>query len=88
MINVHVKLFATLRDYGPKNLGIGESFTVKFSESTTITNILEKLKIPKEEAKVVMVNGEIKNEQNYTLETDDEISIFPPVGGGNLTTVH
>ena len=78
----------SLRDYAPKNIGIGESFPVKFFESTTITNLLEQLKIPKEEAKVVMVNGEIKNEHNYALEKNDEISIFPPVGGGNLTTVH
>ncbi len=88
MINVHVKLFATLRDYGPKNLGIGESFPVKFSKSSTIIDLLEILKIPKEEAIVVMVNKNIKNDHTYTLIKDDEISIFPPVGGGELNGIN
>lgn len=81
-------MFATLRDYGPKNLAIGESFIVKLSESSTITDVLERLKISKEEAKIVMVNGNIINEHTYTLDRDDEMSIFPPVGGGELTIVH
>ncbi|MHA1968607.1 MAG: MoaD/ThiS family protein [Candidatus Hodarchaeales archaeon] len=83
MINIHVKLFATLRDYGPKNLGIGESFTFGLSDSSNILNLLEKLRIPKEHAKIVIVNGNITNDHNSVLEENDEISIFPPVGGGD-----
>lgn len=82
MSSVNVKLFATLRNYGPKNLEIGESFPVKISKTTSIEDLLGKLGIPREHAKIIMINRNIVNNLNKKLISDDDISIFPPVGGG------
>lgn len=82
MSSVNVKLFATLRNYGPKKLEIGESFPVKISKATSVEDLLGKLGIPREHAKIIMINGNIENNINKKLISDDDISIFPPVGGG------
>ncbi|MFX0084620.1 MAG: MoaD/ThiS family protein [Candidatus Hodarchaeota archaeon] len=84
MVIVKVKLFATLRDFGPKNLEIGESFPVEISEKSNIKDLLIKLNIPKEYAKIIMVNGNIIRDYNKPLISNDDISIFPPVGGGRF----
>jgi molybdopterin converting factor small subunit len=79
---VKVKLFATLREFGPKNLEIGESFSVEISENSNVEDLLVKLEIPKEYAKIIMVNGNIIQDYSQLLKSNDDISIFPPVGGG------
>jgi molybdopterin converting factor small subunit len=79
---VKVKLFATLREFGPKNLEIGESFSVEISENSNVEDLLVKLEIPKEYAKIIMVNGNIIQDYSQLLKSNDNISIFPPVGGG------
>lgn len=81
-MDIDIKLFATLRDYGPKGLEIGESFPMNLDESATVKTILQNLGISEDQAKIVMVNGVIINDHNHKLKTNDLISIFPPVGGG------
>jgi molybdopterin converting factor small subunit len=81
-MEVKVKLFATLREFGPPNLKIGEGFKVNLEENSNILKLLEKLMIPKDIARIVMVNGEIQNNFDHFLKNEDQISIFPPVGGG------
>ncbi len=84
MIVVKIKLFATLRDFGPKNLEIGESFPLKVSQNSSINDLLVELKIPIEYATIIMVNGNIIRDYNQLLKSDDDVSIFPPVGGGRI----
>lgn len=79
---VNVKLFATLRRYGPGNDVLGDSFPVLVDDSSTVTVLLEKLKIPKDQAKIVMINGTISKIQEK-LQDKDVVAIFPPVGGGS-----
>lgn len=81
-MEVYVKLFATLRKYGPKELEIGESFPVTIQEGTDIETLLEIVSIPATDAKIIMVNSNIMNDRNTPLNNGDQISIFPPVGGG------
>ncbi len=70
-----VKLFAYLRD------GIGKETKVVYKKGMTILDLLNELNINQKDARLLIVNG--KHEQfNYVIKEDDEISIFPPVGGG------
>ena len=82
---VKVKLFATLRRYGPPDVKLGENFPVILDESSDINQLLNKLKIPKDQAKIIMINGNISKRQEM-LKEEDEVAIFPPVGGG--TGIH
>ncbi|UCE14767.1 MAG: MoaD/ThiS family protein [Candidatus Heimdallarchaeota archaeon] len=81
-MKVTVKLFATLRKYGPIGLKIGEGFPVQLEDNSKVKTILKKLKIPEDQAKIIMVNGNIVNDISFSLKQNDQISIFPPVGGG------
>ncbi|MFW9904843.1 MAG: MoaD/ThiS family protein [Candidatus Thorarchaeota archaeon] len=80
-MKVKVKLFATLRNYGPTNVELGESFSVTFEESVTVATLLEILKIPRKEAKLILINGNNGGIENELIE-GDTVAIFPPVGGG------
>lgn len=83
-MEVYVKLFATLRKYGPTGLGIGENFPLQLNDFATVRMILTELNIPKDEAKIIMVNGNTVNNLDSPLKLGDEVAIFPPVGGGAL----
>ncbi|MFX1517071.1 MAG: MoaD/ThiS family protein [Promethearchaeota archaeon] len=78
---VNVKLFATLRNYGPRDVDIGESFTISIDKEAVVAGLLHKLKIPKKEAKIIMINGK-NSELGDKISEGDTIAIFPPVGGG------
>ena len=80
MITVHVKLFATLRQYRP-GLGIGEAFPVELPEGATVADLIQALGLPQGEVKVVFVNA-LFREPEHVLDDGDEVGIFPPVGGG------
>ncbi|MFX0209278.1 MAG: MoaD/ThiS family protein [Candidatus Hodarchaeota archaeon] len=78
---VKVKLFATLRKYGPDGVELGESFSVTLEEGVTVATLLKMLKIPRKEAKIIMINGNNSEIEDKIIE-GDTIAIFPPVGGG------
>jgi molybdopterin converting factor small subunit len=76
MIEIEIKLFATLVKYRPK-----EADTFKLPDRTTIAELLSKLNIPEEETKLLFVNGK-KQPLEYEVQNGDRVGIFPPVGGG------
>ncbi|MFX1286544.1 MAG: MoaD/ThiS family protein [Promethearchaeota archaeon] len=78
---VKVKLFATLRRFGPTNVKLGESFPVSLDEAANIATLLKKLKITEDQAKIIMINGN-PGEIRTILKQNDVVAIFPPVGGG------
>jgi molybdopterin converting factor small subunit len=80
MINIQVKLFATLRQRYP-HLGIGEPMTVELPEGTTASQLLAHLQIPDEQVKIIFVNHVIRD-RGHPLTDGDEVGVFPPVGGG------
>ncbi|MFX0212383.1 MAG: MoaD/ThiS family protein [Candidatus Hodarchaeota archaeon] len=82
-MEINVRLYTTLRKYGPLNLKIGESFQINLDENSTVIKLLEKIKISKEIACIIMVNGEIQLNYDCRLKNKDQISIFPSIGGGN-----
>lgn len=82
MIEVEVKIFATLRKYVP-GLDIGEPLKLSLTDSTTLAQLVEQLGIPKEEIKIVVVNNlALSTDYDYVLVNGDRLAIFPPVGGG------
>ncbi len=80
MITVHTKLFATLRRHYP-HLGIGESMPVELPEGATVGQLLNHLRLPADQVKIVFVNSIVRREE-YALNDGDEVGVFPPVGGG------
>jgi sulfur-carrier protein len=82
MITVRVKLFATLRHLaGPPGLGIGQAFPVDLPDGATVGQLIEHLRLPADQVKIVFVNGLVRTPDD-PLSDGDELGIFPPVGGG------
>ena len=79
-MRVRVKLFASLRRFA-EGLAPGTPFEVELPEGATLQIVVDQLKIPPEEAKVVFVNG-ISQPMDWSLSPDDEVGIFPPIAGG------
>ena len=54
---------------------------VRLENGANLGGLLEKLRIPKEEVTVIMVNGK-REKEGYLLQGGDRIGIFPLIGGG------
>ncbi len=80
MNKVEVRLFASLRKYHPAS-GDSDAFTFELSNNTSLGDLVEKLKIPRQEIGVLMVNGKWQKE-SYLLQDEDRVGIFPLIGGG------
>ncbi|HDQ71484.1 MAG TPA: MoaD/ThiS family protein [Chloroflexi bacterium] len=79
-MEVHVKLFATLRRHYPE-MEIGEAMPVELAEGATVDQLLASMDLPTDQVKVVFVNGVVQP-GDHVLQADDVVGLFPPVGGG------
>jgi molybdopterin converting factor small subunit len=79
-MEIEVKLFATLRDYLPKGSG-RFSCKMEIDGGTRVKDILDKLRIPEELPKIILING-VHGKVDQPLKEGDVVSIFPPVAGG------
>ena len=80
-MNIKVKVFYNLAEYLPPE-SLDQKNCISLAEGSTIKTILEKLGIPEQMTKVILVNG-IKPESNETpLHDGDMVAIFPPLAGG------
>jgi len=76
-INVIVKFFAMLREYGPAKE------TISVPENSTVELLFKKYQIPKEARRtIIIVNGRPHKDLGTVLNDEDIVSIFPPIGGG------
>ncbi len=80
MITIQVKLFATLRRYYA-DVKIGEAMAVEMPEGATVGQLIERLRLPPDEVKVIFINN-IVRQKGHPLADGDEMGIFPAVGGG------
>jgi len=80
MNKVEVRLYANLREYHT-NPGNSEALVIELGEKAKLGNLLNELKVPKEEVAIAMVNGK-SEEENYLLQDGDRIGLFPPIAGG------
>jgi len=80
MSTVEVRLYASLQKYFP-NLKNGEAMLVTLKDNASLGSLLNKLKIPREEINMIIVNGKHEKE-NYPLNNGDRIGLFPLIAGG------
>ena len=79
-MQVTVKLYATLARFGQGEKA-GTPFYIELGEGATLHDLVNLLKIPPEETRILFVNGIIK-EPDYKLNHNDQVGLFPPIGGG------
>jgi sulfur-carrier protein len=77
---VHIKLFATLSRFSNGGYA-GAPFDFVLPEGSSLQDLVKLLNIPAEEAKITFVNGTIQS-MDWIIHPEDEIGIFPPIGGG------
>ena len=80
MNKVEVRLYASLRKYH-SNPGSSEALFLTLDDKANLGSLLDKLKIPRQEIGILMVNGKWEKE-SYLLQDGDRIGIFPLIGGG------
>lgn len=74
-MRIHVSCFATLSGYAPPG---GD---LEVEQGATPADILDRLSIPREEVKIVFVNGQ-NSGKVVELKENDRVGIFPAIGGG------
>ena len=80
-MKVKVKLFATLRQFGP------EEQEMELPEDSTLEDAVKILKLPEKIPLLKIVNGEHRS-IHYRLKERDEIALFPPIAGGYGEALH
>ena len=80
-MKIQLKLFASLTRFLPNPKDAGFSNLVEIEEGTTIEELLDHLKIPREQPKIIFLNG-IHAEGTTVLKEGDRLGIFPPLAGG------
>jgi len=79
-MKIKVRLYASLRDYVPE-AKIGSTLEVDLPAGSVIQDLVNYYQLPVELVKLAYVNG-IYQELNHELHDQDEIGLFPPIGGG------
>jgi len=74
-MKVKVKLFASLRTFGP------DDQVLELPDGTTIDEVVQILRIPVTIRLLKIVNGEHRP-ANHVLHEADELALFPPIAGG------
>jgi molybdopterin converting factor small subunit len=80
MIEVEVRLYATLRKYNPE-AGTGEPLILQMPEGARLADLLARLGVPDGEVKTTFVNNR-RQDEDYQLRDGDWVALFPPVAGG------
>lgn len=78
-MEIEVKLVGRLKKYGQDKLN--EENIIELEDNSNINDLIEKLEIPPEQNKVVLVNGrDVK--KDYELSDGDRVSIYNLLAGG------
>ena len=80
MITVNVALYATLRKYRPDG-GQGGSFRIDLPDGAAVAKLLEILRVPRTQTKLIFVNN-LGQGEDYVLQDEQRVAIFPPIAGG------
>lgn len=80
-MKITVKLFATLRNFGPAEQ------EMELAENSTLEDLIKKLGLPDNIPLLKIVNGEHRS-IHYNLKEGDEIALFPPIAGGSCEVIY
>ena len=79
-MQITVKLYATLRRYGP-TVPSGAGFPLDVPAGSDVEKVVQRLGIPDGAPLVAMINNEVVH-LDHVLVAGDLLSLFPPVAGG------
>jgi molybdopterin converting factor small subunit len=74
-MKVKIKLFATLRKFGP------DEQEIELPDGATIDDAINTLDLPGKIPLLKIVNGEHRPPK-HLLKDGDELALFPPIAGG------
>jgi molybdopterin converting factor small subunit len=80
MGKIEVRLYANLRDLNPE-VGKEGELSVSLNDNSNVSALIDKLKLPRKEISLVMVNGKHQKD-DFILKDGDRVGIFPLIGGG------
>jgi sulfur-carrier protein len=80
-VQVEVRLFATLARFLPPGSRDGAG-VVELEPDATVGRLIERLRIPAEMSRMVLVNGH-DVEDDERLSPGDVVDVFPPLAGGS-----
>lgn len=81
MIKVEIKLFGSFRAYHPEENSSQSFFLTLSEEENSVEDVINKIKLPKDEVKIIFVNN-VKVTMEKRLKDGDVLGIFPPIAGG------
>jgi sulfur carrier protein ThiS len=84
VLNVEFKLYADLMRYLPAHAR-QQSVQVEVTEGSTIHDLMDRFKVPRDQAHLVICNGLFmppSQRDSYQLQERDVIALWPPVAGG------
>jgi molybdopterin converting factor small subunit len=79
-VEVQVRLFANLADYGPSEAR-GGAARVELLEGATLADLLRRLRVPDEIPRLLLVNGR-DADPTTRLGPGDVVDVLPPIVGG------
>ena len=79
-MEVEVRLFANLADYGPPGAP-GGAARLELPDGATVGDLLRRLRIPDEVPRLLLVNGR-DVDPAATLHAGDAVDVLPPLVGG------
>ena len=75
-----MRLYASLASHMPEKTD-GNAWNMEISESTTVAELLQHLKVPADAVKIIFLNG-VHARGDEILKQGDRVGVFPPVAGG------
>ncbi|MCU0598139.1 MAG: MoaD/ThiS family protein [Desulfobacterales bacterium] len=79
-MKIEIHLFASLAKYLPAG-SLDKTVVMEISHGTSIMDVISRIEIPREDVKLIFLNG-IHARDAETLKDGDRLGLFPPIGGG------
>ncbi len=84
-MRIRIKLFASLSELLPAGVKPHEGYELDIAEDLTPAELIDELRVPKELAHLVLINGEYlppAKRRQPVFREGDVFAIWPPVAGG------
>ena len=84
-MQITVKLYASLRDYLPRDARREHAVSLEFTDSATLSQVLDSMRLPDDLVHLVLLNGvyvEPEARSETRLSDGDAVAVWPPIAGG------